>query len=164
MTQAQMRVENGDLRRTIATLANLPKNVRNKAVRIGLNAAGGIIKRDVESKTPIDLGYLKRSYAVKVTQKKSTKDWHLTVGGNRKKQWKARGGTRIGTRVKGKRPIYDKTIKPSRYLHLANNGSKGKPGHHFIEATVASAGIAATAKAIAKINSEILKLAAQVKT
>lgn len=156
------RVDTADLARTLATLSNLPHKIRQKAIRIGMNKAGALLKGQFESRAPVDMGFLRRSGAVKVVQKKATKDWHVTVGANRKKVYKTAGKSKhVATVISTRKRIYSNLRKPSRYLHLANNGTtKGRRGHHFIESVTATAGPIAVAVASARIREEVIRLSA----
>ena len=147
----QIKVNAADLMRTVATLSALPRKIKNRPIRMALGAAGGVLKNDLPPRTPVRFGYLKKSYKVKVTQKKATKDWHVTVGIGRGRKQRF-----YNKRTKGK------NIVPSRYLHLVENGSKGggRRGHHMLRNAAAMVGPAAIAKGATKlaelINAEAL--------
>lgn len=50
----------------VSAFKELPRSMRNKHMRIAMNAGGGIIRDDMVTRTPVDAGLLKRSYRVKV--------------------------------------------------------------------------------------------------
>jgi len=109
---------------------------------------------------PVETGALQKSFAVKVKQTRS-KDWHVTVGANRK------AGVRKSKKVtrsmfqffqpppsKQKRPT---KRKPSRYLHLVNNGtSRGVAARLFMNRAAAMMGPASILAVKEKIVSEIV--------
>ena len=54
------------MRETLQALRNVPRDVQNKHVRIGMNKGGGMIKATAVSFATVETGLLKKSLAVKV--------------------------------------------------------------------------------------------------
>lgn len=144
MSNQKITVDAGDLMQTIATLSHIPTRIRNKAIRIGLNKAGSIIRNKIIA--PVETGALQKSLGIKVKQTKATKDWHVTVGANRRARMRRKKGEKVKRR-------------PSRYLHLVNSGTKrGVPALRFMEAAAAAAGPEVVATVAKRIVSEVLGL------
>lgn len=166
MSKPQLRVDSEDLRRTIATLNHLPKGLRNRAIRIGLNKAGSMARANLNSSNvPVDTGKLVKSFAVKVKQKKSTGDWAMTVGANRKAGRPRKSKKVTRSMFKFFQPQSQDTKKkrrrtPANYLHLLENGTKrGVKAHYFMRRALQSIGPSSIKivqdRIIAEINSGV---------
>lgn len=120
----------------LAALKHLPDAVKRKHMRIAMNAAGGLIKKDATARVPKRTGLLKQAMGVKVTQKRDG-NWYTVVGA---KRGMSRGmkTTRAGrVRALSKRATSNlrftpggsnARINPARYLHLAEAGTRA----HFV--------------------------------
>lgn len=162
MSNVRVTVDSGDLASTIANLAHIPRQIRNRAIRIGLNKAGSVVRNSISA--PVETGALQKSFSVKVKQTRAG-DWHMTVGTNR------RAGVRKSKKVtrsmfgffkslvatpKPSRQSRKPKRKPSRYLHLVNNGTKrGVIGRLFMQRAAMIAGPAAIVGVKEKILSEL---------
>lgn len=153
----RITVDANDLMRTISTLAHFPARIRQRAIRIGLNKAGSIIRSKIVA--PVDTGALQKSFAIKVKQTRATKDWHCTVGANRKagirRSKKAKRSDFMFFRPKAELSAKQKKRRPSRYLHLVNNGTSRIAPKFFMQHAAAAAGPEVIATVAARIVSEI---------
>lgn len=178
------------VKEAITALKNVPDSIQRKHMRIALNAAGGVIKTAAVARVPRRTGLLKEAMGVKVKQK-ATGDWYVTVGVKRGMKHGIRT-TRSGTvRKMSKRTTSNlkfvpgggqaKVVSPSRYLHLAEGGTRAhfvavknkrvlagnggiwgrrvairaRPGR-FMAAAALGAGAAAADKAAAKLREAVL--------
>lgn len=151
----RITVDSADLMRTISTLAHFPARIRQRAIRIGLNKAGSIIRSKIVA--PVDTGALQKSFAIKVKQTRATKDWHCTVGANRKAGIRrSKKATRSDfVFFQPKQSTGRKGRRPSRYLHLVNNGTSRIAPKFFMQHAAAAAGPEVVATVAARIVSEI---------
>jgi HK97 gp10 family phage protein len=151
---ANIKVDASDLMRTVRTLDGLPRNLRQRAIRIALNKAGSVMRSAAQPMTPTETGALRKSLSIKVTQKKSTRDWHLVVGPKRK----SRPGTPKPTTGKrrGRKP---NRRNPARYSHLVHNGTVRAPQPRPYLATAAAvAGPVAIIEARKRLLQELHKI------
>lgn len=121
----------------LAALTKASDAIKRKYLRIAMNAAGGQLKNAAVSRVPQRTKLLKQALGVKVTQKRNG-EWYVVVGVKRGMKRAVRI-TRSGqTKTLGKRATSNvkftpgsggtKYISPSRYLHLAEKGTKA----HFV--------------------------------
>jgi hypothetical protein len=175
------------IERCIRNLAELPRRIQNKHMRIALNAGGGVIKQTVVSLAPSK--HLKRHQIVKVKQKR-TGEWFAAIGTKRGKTIIIK---RKGLIVRKRRPSESltqvKKFNISRIAHLLDKGTRrhevttntkrtlatpidgiwqafgrrvfvsAKPTY-YMERSAAIAGPPAQAKAVAKLNQGIMQEAA----
>ena len=127
-------------------LEQLPRRVRIKHLRIGLNAWGGVVKAKAVARAPVETGLLKKSIIVKVTIPDASfdvqhhgKPARVIVGPSRnvvapfiRKGGKTRklGLTRATKLVLGGTKV--RVRKPSRYAHLVEKGTKRSKARPFI--------------------------------
>lgn len=172
MSGLTAKIDANDVVITNSTLQAVNANTLKLYLRIAANAAGGVLKKIASGMATEKTGLLKKSFAVKVVNKKNG-NWQITVGANRKITRVRRGKTRIGwqsfTRLKivsveggasyqqfsrGRRGVYQKNIiKPSRYLHLAGKGRKNR----FMEPAAIAGRLAAIAAMKAKLSEQLSK-------
>lgn len=134
-----LNVQMTGVRECLLALKALPEAVKRKHMRIAMNAAGGQLKNAAVSRVPKRTGLLKQSLGVKVTQKK-TGDWYVVVGSKRGMSRAIRTTRKGTTRAMSKRATSNlaftpgggnqKRVNPSRYLHLAEGGTRS----HFVTA------------------------------
>lgn len=142
------------IERAVANLAQLPRRVAHRHLRIALNAAGGTIRDSAKTLAPRESGTLRQSLRVKVKIPDASfdvrhhgKPAYAVIGPARgfSKQVTKRAGRHriIGKRTKlGSKP---QTRRPSRYAHFAEKHQS------FIGAASKTAGPAATARAAEKL-------------
>jgi HK97 gp10 family phage protein len=104
----------------------------NKAIRMGFNKAMVPVKDAVIKNAPADKGSLKKSIKIKVKYYKSSKTWAGIAGPSAKFK-------RSGGKIKrGKNKGQKRTIRPARYAHVVNWGSRKMKGRKFLEASMSS--------------------------
>lgn len=143
----------------LAAFRELPRRVGIKHLRIGLNAAGGLIRDRARALAPKESGLLKRSLAVKVkipaasyNSAHHSKPAYAIIGPKRNFV-RAVAKTSKGFRTKGaagiaKAHLSGKTVtlrRPSRYAHLAEKHQS------FINAAERQVASAAVSKMAAKL-------------
>lgn len=99
----------------------------NKAIRMGFNKAMVPVKEAVIKTAPADKGSLKKSIKIKVKYYKASKTWAGIAGPSMK--FKRSGGKIKRGPNKGQK----RTIRPARYAHVVNWGSKKMRGRKFLE-------------------------------
>ena len=89
----------------VQSMGRLSAGIRNKALRIALNAGASPVKSAVISQAPKGEGYLAKSTKIKVTNYKSGNTWVAVVGaGSKYKRLKKSNGKVVKRRDKdGKR-------------------------------------------------------------
>lgn len=115
----------------------LPRTVQNKHMRIGLNAAAGVIRDAAVANAPQDTGLLKRAQKVKVKIPNASynrahhgKPAYAVIGTSRRfvgvqtfKKSGARGKVKT-VRLKGGQGLATTVRRASRYSHLAERSSR----------------------------------------
>lgn len=104
----------------------------NKAIRMGFNKAMVPVKQAVISNAPADKGSLKKSIKIKIKYYKSRKAWAGIAGPSAK--FKRSGGKVKRGPNKGQKRV----IRPARYAHVVNWGSKKMKGRKFLERSLSS--------------------------
>lgn len=160
----------------IAAMQHLTPAVRIRWMRQAMNAAGGVIKRQVVANAPVRTGLLKKSIRVKVgipqasrNPKLHDKPGYALVGPGRGLQTivSKRGKYSLITqkktaaaRLAGKK---FSNISPSRYAHLAEAGRNGGVGAtRFMARAVQQVAAQANQKFAAKIAQGIKTEAARL--
>jgi HK97 gp10 family phage protein len=111
----------------IKSLKYVRKSGMNKAIRIAFNKAMKPLKQAVIGNAPADKSNLKKSIRIKVKFYVRTKTWAGIVGPS--KSFK-----RAGKKIKnGPNKGQKKAIRPARYAHLVNWGSRKLRGRKFLE-------------------------------
>lgn len=160
-------VDQASLKQTVAALQTMSRASRTKHTRIGLNAAGGIIKRAAVANAPKRTKLLSRSQIVKVRVPEASKNpshrdkpAYMLMGTSRAAVAPMANGKKLSIRKATKRVLGGGKVqayRPSRIAHLAERKT------HFTERAAQSAGPAAMAKLQEKltqgINQEAAKLA-----
>lgn len=133
-----MKVQLVGVKECLAALHNVEDSVKRKYVRMALNAAGGQVKDAAVSRVPLRTKLLKQALGVKVTQRKSNGEWYVVIGVKRGMSRAVRITRSGATKTMSKRATSNlrftpgggqvKRISPSRYLHLAEKGTKA----HFV--------------------------------
>lgn len=142
---------------TLVALASLGKGVAKRQAIKAVSAGAAVIKPEVVKRSPIDTGTLEQSFVVKARTKKRGEGAYALVGANRNimRVFIRKGGTRKQvatfkrtrkgeTRATGEKRLAKATAagskpikrKPSRYLHLANNGTKRVKPTRFMDQAV----------------------------
>lgn len=139
----------------VANLAMLPRKVAFKHLRIALNAAGGTIKTAIVAGAPRRTRLLSKSQAVKVKipdaswdVKHHGKPAYVVIGTKRGAVGAVAGGKSLSIRKATKRVLSGgkvKTVRPSRYAHLAERK------HGYMAAAARRAGTQATQRAAQKL-------------
>lgn len=160
----------------LAAFRELPRVVRGRGMKIGLNAAGGIIRDAAVANVPADTGLLRKS--IKVDVKVPDLSYNTAHHG-RPARAKIGPSTRVigvksytkaGKQRKGFKTVRLKqgatfrstARRPARYAHIVEKGTKrGMPASRFLARAVASAGEAAKAKCVEKIRQAISEFAAR---
>lgn len=155
----------------LAAFSELPMTVQNKGMRIGLNAAGGVLSDAAVANAPKESGLLRRSLKVKVKIPNASynrahhgRPAYAIVGPTRRLV-QAVAITNKGARTKSAKGIAKahaagRTIqirRPARYAHLAGPGRKGR----FLHQAVASHGGAALDKMVGKLRGTLSEWAAK---
>ena len=97
---------------------HLTRGVRNKILRIAMNKASAKVKASVINLAPARLGYLKKSFRIKIKNYKSGNVWVAIIGP--KSDYKPKKGKRKRGETKGQPIIH----QPSRYAHLVEKGTR----------------------------------------
>lgn len=127
-------IEPTSYRNCLAALQQFPRGVRNKHVRIALNAGAGVYKRLVQSMATRETGALQKSMIVKVTVPDASrnaahhgKPAYAVIGPSRRAvRWVRSVAGRLRTvGAKTARKFGLRSIRnPARYAHLAGPGRK----------------------------------------
>lgn len=125
---------------------DLSRGMRNKAVRIALNAGAAPMKAAAVAQSPIETGALKKSFRIKVVNYKGKNIWVAVIGA------KADFVKRKGKHGKEK--------KPGNYLALVDLGTKHLTGRHFMRAAYNSSINSALQTMKTKLRQQIEQLAA----
>ena len=155
------------------SFVQLPRTLQNKHMRIGLNAAAGVIRNAAVANAPQDTGLLKKSIKIKVKIPNASysaahhgKPAYAIIGPSRNVvgvQTFRKSGTRgrIKTvRLKANQRLATNVRRPSRYAHLVERGTKrGTKATWFLRRAVASAGAMAQAKMIQKLRDGLQEFA-----
>lgn len=150
---------------TLQAFLELPQTIQNKGMRIGLNAAGGVIRDAAVANAPRESGLLRKSIKVKVKIPNASynRQHHgrpaYAVVGPARRIVQAVLMTSKGARQKGAAGLAKAHNKggriqirrPSRYAHLAGPGRKA----NFLHLAAASHGETAKAKMIQKIKDTV---------
>lgn len=162
------------LRDAIRALDYFPKNLRNKWLRIALNAAGGVLLAAVRPLMPRQTGLAYRSLGVKTKLPRGAYGYTLVGARRRFGRAVARVGgktqaltarkTTKHLRAGGKARFRD----PTRYLHLIENDHKNRgggvtPGRHPLATAGAAAYPQARTKAVEKLREGVFDSAAGVR-
>ena len=117
----------------VVAVAKLSAGIRNKALRIALNAGASPVKQAVIESAPVGVGNLAKSTKIKVKNYKKGNSWVAIVGAGAKfKRLKKRGGKVVKKMVAGKKvSVY---ARPAKYQNLVNRGTKKLQGRHYLEA------------------------------
>ena len=135
----------GGVQDCISAFRDLPRTVRNKHMRIAMNAGGGVIRDAAVANMPSETGLLKKSIKVKVRVPEASHDpkhWgkpaYAVVGAAWSVQSRAariKGRTKTITTRQALRRTFGgggfHTRIPARYAHLIERGTKP----HGIKAT-----------------------------
>lgn len=197
-----MTVKTVGLREAIAGISGFSTRVRRKVIIVAVSKGASILRAQAARRAPEDSGTLKKNMAVKVMLSRDENRCRALIGGKRGVKVQVRvnadGGTKkLATftkkkdgsiKVTGQKKL-DKAVKagattamrqPSRYLHLAEGGSRrhlvavkkkkvlasagrifgravmvGAKPNPFLSGTVRSHGRIATIAAIARLKSGI---------
>lgn len=147
----------------VQSIRHLPAAVQNRGVRIALSAGGGEFKRAMQARAPRETGLLKRSIGVKVGVPKDVRKAWVKVGAKRGfKQPVARNKKgklkAVSKEVQKLLPEskYTKYRNPTRYLHLAEGGTKYAKALRFMSAATVVAQGRAKDKIVAKLRAVVL--------
>jgi HK97 gp10 family phage protein len=150
--------------KAISAVNALPGRIRNRAVRVALNAAGGEFKSEVKTRAPKETGLLKRSIGVKVAvpYQKNKPAW-VKVGPQRgfrqpvEKNKKGKVRT-VSKKIQNLLPESSKTKyrNPTRYAHLVEGGTKrGVKATRFMALSASLRQGAAVAKMESKLRTAV---------
>lgn len=115
----------------VQSLAALSSGIRNKAMRIAINAGAAPMKAAVIANAPSDRGLLKKAIRIKVKNYRNSNSWVAVIGASTA----VKKTVKIGKGRKAKR----KVVQPSRYQPLVDRGTKFASGKHFMAAALNSA-------------------------
>lgn len=102
----------------IQSLANLESGIRNKALRIALNAGAAPMKAAVINHAPSRLGNLKKAMRIKIKNYRQSNAWVAVIGASTSFKRKSKSG---------------KAIRPAIYQPIVNEAK------HFMEHALKSA-------------------------
>lgn len=114
----------------VQSLSNLSGGIRNKAMRIALNAGAAPVKAATITEAPSELGNLKKSIRIKTKNYRNSNSWVAVIGASStykktrklKNKKRDRGGSKV--------------IQPARYQPLVERGTKNMSGRKFLEAAL----------------------------
>lgn len=92
----------------ITATAKLKNNIKNKCIRIALNAAAAPVKQSVIANAPSARGYLKKAIRIKLKNYKNNSAWLVVIGAS---STFTRGGKK-------------RKIRPAKYSNLVEKGTK----------------------------------------
>jgi len=117
----------------VDALTKLSAGIRNKALRISLNAAAAPVKAAVIAAAPKDLGTLAQATKIKVKNYRKGNTWVAVVGAGTKfkrlKKHKGKVQKRFDKRTGKKVSVYS---RPALYQHFVDQGRKGQRGKHYL--------------------------------
>lgn len=166
-----LRIHVAGIKDCVAAFRELPRGVRNRGMRIAMNAGAGVVRDAAVIRAPRETGLLKRAQKIRV----KIPDASYNTAHHGRPAYAVIGTSRrivaaVGRTARGKtRRISDKRAtkivlaggrvgvrKPSRYAHVAGRERK----LWFIHAARAS-GSRAQAKVITKLRDAVLEFAAK---
>lgn len=119
----------------VQALEKLSSGIRNKAMRIALNAAAAPVKAAVIASAPQQLGHLKAATKIKIKNYDKGATWTAIVGASSKfKRTRRLKGGGIKKRINKAGKKVNAYIRPAVYQHFANAGNKRMRGRHYLEA------------------------------
>lgn len=146
----------------IAALNKLAVGIKNKALRIALNAAAAPVKAAVIASAPKDKGFLAQATKIKVKNYRNSDCWVAIVGaGTKFKRLKKRAGRvvkRIDKKTGKKVSVY---ARPALYQHFVDKGSKHMRGRHYLKSAFTMSQKAFEMTARAKLKQVITELMRQ---
>lgn len=168
-----IRVEVAGVSDCLRAFSELPQAVQNRQMRIGLNAAAGVIRDAAKSNAPRETGLLRRSLKIKVRVPNASynrahhgRPAYAVIGPARRviglattAGGKTRGG--IKRAIKAQSGVGTVRIRrPSRYAHLVEKGTRrGVTPKRFLARAVSNQGEAAKAKMLNKIRDGVMNWA-----
>lgn len=153
---------------SLSAFNELPLRIRNKHLRIALNAAGGVIRDTAASIVRRESGLLAKSLRVRVkipsasfNLKHHDKPAYAVIGSSRNVVGPVVSGKLLSTRKATKLVVGGgsvQTRRSSRYAHLLEKGHGGPhpaPAYPFLSVAVSQSKSAALAKAVLKLQQGI---------
>ena len=138
----------------------LGKSGLRKAFRIAINRAASPVKAAEVSQADTIARYRFLARSIRIRLRVYPNDRFFAVIGPKSKFEGARGKFK-----RGKRKGQPRKIKPAKYAHLVNKGTKRSKGRHWLEKAYAASVQRFYSTVIAEIRAEILRqLAAQTGT
>lgn len=134
------------------SLPKLAAGVRNKALRIALNAGASPVKQAMIAAAPVERGNLKKAVIIKVKNYKSRNCWVAIVG----------AGSKFKRVIRPKRKGFKpRVVRPARYQHLVDRGTKRHKGRHFVSSAFRQARKQFEANVMRKLHEQITQLMAK---
>lgn len=138
MRSSELQIDIKGLKEAVAEIKRLGGKFDGSAHnRNAVSAAGGVIRRAVEAKAPVESGTLKKNIRVRVAKAKKTRNYYAVIGARRKVRQRNSPLTKQAVRFSGGRakaitskqaqklhPSQVRYRSPSRYLHLVERGSQ----------------------------------------
>ncbi len=110
----------------------MARGVRNKVLRIAINAGAAPVKAAIIDAAPKGVGNLAQATIIKVINKRKGDCWIAVVGaGSKFKRMKKRNGKSVKNKKTGNKVF----VRPGRYQFIQDKGSKYMKGKFYIERT-----------------------------
>jgi HK97 gp10 family phage protein len=117
----------------IQAVKSLNQGMRNKALRIALQAGAAPMKDAVVAAAPSETGNLKKAMRIKVKNYKSNNTWVAIIGAaSNFKRAKKTTGKNGRSQIKKNKSGEKVFVKPSRYQRPVDVGTKYMRGRHFM--------------------------------
>jgi hypothetical protein len=134
----------------VQSLAGLATGIRNKAMRIAINAGAAPMKAAVIAQAPSDSGLLKKAIRIRVRNYKANNTWAAIIGASTA----FKRNVKIGRGRNAKR----KLVRPAKYQPLVDRGTKNFAGRNFMAAALNSAKAAFAQATLRKLSEVIPQL------
>lgn len=127
--------------------ADVERKIRNKALRIALNAGASPVKEAVTQAAPKDRGHLSKATKIKVKNYRRGDVWVAIVGAGSKFK-----------RVKRLKNGQTRNVYPYKYQHFVDRGTSHSRARHYLDRAWAAAQAQFEARARQKLKQVLPEL------
>jgi hypothetical protein len=147
----------------VTTAAKITAGLRNKALRIALNAAAAPAKQAVIDAAPSTLGLLRRSIKIKIKHYRKGDAWAAVIGAisSFKRARKTRDPKTGRSKIARDKDGNKQWIQPARYQYPLDRGSKRNSAREFMARAFRSSSQQFQRIAFAKLREQFEQLALQ---
>lgn len=113
----------------VQALQSLSSGIKNKAMRIALNAGAAPVKAAAIAQAPQDTGNLKKAMRIKTKNYRNSNCWVAMIGASKSFKRTKKPKSKKATR---------REVRPGNYQSLVERGTKHFTGRHFLERAMKS--------------------------